>query len=221
MTADSPGSGEVKPRVAICWPNNGPSAYVEFLEQTWVPLKYERLSWCEKVAVRSNAPSLPLARNALVSLALEAKADYIFFVDGDIVFEGLSPNEALRILYEMHVPIAGGLYMAKKESGVHVAMWYKDALTGAYHPMEDNAQNGPILADATGLGCCLIRADIFRSISMPFFHWERMEDASEDFYFFEKASGLGPQFRPTINRDVRLSHIGTMMVDSRGKVQRA
>ena len=40
---------------------------------------------------------------------MRARADYIFLMDSDIIFNEITPNGALKQLHNMEVPIASGL----------------------------------------------------------------------------------------------------------------
>ena len=215
-------NGSTKPRVAICWPRNGNMAYVDFMERTWFPLKNEPAEWGEKIMLSTSVPSLPLARNTLAKLALDAHADYLFFIDGDILFDEISPNEGLRRLLASGKSIISGLYTAKTDFGFVYAAWTMDRETRMYKSISKQTlskapSQQPVQVDAIGLGCCLIHTDILRKMEKPFFHWDESGEQSEDFYFLEKASNLGHNYKPFVDVGLRLSHIGTMIVDSHGR----
>lgn len=73
-----------------------------------------------------------------------------------------------------------------------------------------------ITVDVTGLGCALIRAEVFKAVKEPWFHWEEPEAVSEDFAFYEKCREAG--FEVKVFTDVRLSHLGELKVLSDGSV---
>src|SRR5687768_2269959 len=85
---------------------------MEFAALTMMPL-YEKVDWCDKVFIFEYGHCVGLQREHLVQRALNAKADYVFFVDSDIIFNGITPNHALKKLYDMNVPIASGLARQK------------------------------------------------------------------------------------------------------------
>jgi len=204
---------EKKVYIAILLPHTGnlPS---EFVEKTWGPLRFKSVEWCDKLPLMCRVPSLPLARNILAQKALDAGVDYLFWIDSDHVFEKPEdPNEALKFLYLCDSPIVAGLYRAKQKTGFGYAAWIR--VREGYTPIQEWTGNF-ITVDVTGLGCCLIKREVFEKIPKPWFSWEREDAVSEDFYFFEKAKEVGYEVK--IFTDVRLSHIGTLKVKIDGEV---
>jgi len=202
-----------KPSIALLLPHTG-SLPAEFVEKVWGPLRWVPVDWCDKIPLMCRVPSLPLARNILAQQALNAGATHLFWIDSDHVFERPEdPNEALRLLYLCGASIVAGLYRAKQKVGFNYAAWIK--IEGGYTPIKEWTGNY-IRVDVTGLGCCLIKREVFEKVPKPWFHWEEEDAISEDFYFFEKAKQAGYEVR--VFSEVRLSHIGTLKVLSDGKV---
>jgi GT2 family glycosyltransferase len=184
------------------------------VEKTWGPLRWVPLDWCEKIPLMCRVPSLPLARNILAKHALDAGATHLFWLDSDLVFEKPEdPNEALRLLYLCDAPIVAGLYRAKQKVGFNYAAWVK--VEGGYAPIREWSGNY-IRVDVTGLGCCLVKREVFEKVPKPWFKWVEEEAPSEDFAFFEKCREAGYEVR--IFTEVRLSHIGALKVLSDGSV---
>jgi len=203
-----------KPIIAICLPHTG-MLYSEFVQRTWLPLMTQQ-DWCIKKVFMCKSYGLPLARNILVENALKSGADYILFVDSDMIPETPSdPNMALRILYECNAPVVSALYRVKKKEGYTYAMWLKDPKGRGYVAVEKWTGNY-IKVDAVGLGFCLIKTEVFEKMDKPYFHWELQDEISEDFYFCEKVKKLGYTIR--VMTDVRFSHIGIFKVTSDGKI---
>lgn len=213
--------GVRKPKISICVPYTG-GFHPEWIESTYGPLRYHPVDWCDKIPTLSKAPSLPVARDMLIKQSLELGADYTFFLDSDLIFENpKDPNLALRTLYQCMADnqdskIVSGLYRAKKKEGFSYAMWMKapNDIKG-YVPISQWTGNW-IEVQVTGLGCCLIDLEIFKTIPKPWFSWEQKDDISEDFYFMEKARKYG--FITKVFTDVKMSHIGTMKVLSNGTI---
>ena len=203
---------QTKPRIALCLPHQG-NLPAEFVEKVWGPLRFVPLDWCDKVPLMCRVPSLPLARNILAQQSLDAKATHLFWIDSDHVFEQPDPNEALRLLYMCDAPIVAGLYRAKQKVGFNYAAWLK--VEGGYTPIREWTGNW-IKVDVTGIGCSLIKREVFEKVPKPWFHWEEDDAPSEDFDFFEKANRKGYEVR--IFTDVRLSHLGDLKVLSDGSV---
>lgn len=214
---------------------------VEFVEKTWIPLRII-IPWADKIFFTARGYSVVLSRNSLVRNALSVNADYILWVDSDMVVESVGtvvkdgktvpqvthdPNLALQVLLQAleqtGESIAAGMYKAKQREGFNNAMWayvppemVKDG-TKKFTPIPDGAWTGNWLRVAvTGLGFCLMRTDVFRKISEtgPWFTWDMPDTPSEDFTLLEKAAQLG--FGTWIHTDVKLSHLGYLKVRSDG-----
>jgi len=206
--------GIEKPKIAILLPHTG-GLPAEFVESVWGPLRFKPLDWCDKIPRMCRVPSLPLARNILAQQALDAGSTHLFWIDSDHVFEQPpdDPNEALRMLYECNASIAAGLYRAKQKIGFNYAAWLK--VEGGYTPIQRWTGNW-IRVDVTGMGCCLIKREVFEAVPKPWFHWEEDDAPSEDFSFYEKANQKGYEVR--IFTEVKLSHLGDLKVLSDGSV---
>lgn len=213
------------PKIAVCIPYKG-NWDPEWVEKTYLPLETKHTDFCDKVHFLSKAPSLPVARDALVISALQNNCDYLFFLDTDHVFEyPLDPNMALKVLYDCinkdtntkDGKIVSGLYVAKQRTGFNYAMWlkYRDE-KGVLHedkftPVQQWNGNW-IQVDTVGFGCCLIDMNIFKTVPRPWFVWNTVDDNSEDFYFCVQARKHG--YNIHVMTDIKLSHSGYIKLKS-------
>lgn len=211
-----------KPKIALAIPYNS-KWDPEWVEKTYVPLRYIPVEWCTKVSFLCKVPSLPVARDTLVNNAIQTNCDYIFFLDCDHVFESpQNPNEALKLLYQCinkdpnskDGKIVSGLYRAKQSTGFNYAAWIRANEKG-FLPIQSWSGNW-LEIDVAGLGCCLISTDVFKNIQKPYFYWETADSISEDFYFFELAKKGG--YKTHIFTDVKLSHLGGLKVKCDGTI---
>lgn len=217
----------------------------EFTEKVYTRLKHVPLDFASKTIFLSHAPSLPVARDALVGQALGVNADYIFFIDTDNVFEiPEDPNAALKNMYQCmnkdpnskDAKIVSGLYRAKQKVGFNYAAWMKVQdksyvpqtqawdISGSttakiqdkgYVPIQSWSGNW-LQVSVVGMGCCLIDMKIFKEVPRPWFKWDTFDDVSEDFYFFEQALKYG--YKVNVFTDVKLSHIGKLKVKCDGTI---
>lgn len=114
-------------------------------------------------------------RNELVDMMFNGGFDYIFFVDSDIVL----PKNALTDLYGMQWYISTGTYPRKEPDTIHnkdpftTLYWHSEKNKTAYSPyfMPFSAlKSGRIIqVDCCGLGCTLIRRDLFENLKRPYF----------------------------------------------------
>ena len=148
-------------------------------------------------------------RNNLVNYMLSNGYDYILFVDNDVIL----PKNALVDLYNMQWYISTGTYPRKEIQTITSDVQY----TTLYNHNERNLevycptfmpvtclQKGKITpVDCCGLGCTLIRRDLFSKIEQPYFFFAHEGNPSsnnsdeycigEDMYFCRKVLRAGIQ----------------------------
>lgn len=150
------------------------------------------------------------ARNRIAHRALELETDWLLMVDNDVVL----PKNALKLLLENAHDVNLGYYAHRGPDNVYrgntCICKLKDADGNEYYhyPLESEysavEMHGMADAGATkievhggGMGCALIRTEIFRKISYPWYDWVNYGDKnrgmlSEDLYFCSlcRASGI-------------------------------
>jgi len=149
------------------------------------------------------------ARNELVNMALKDNCDYILFIDSDM----LIPRGAIGKLIDMDVDIASGLYFAKGKPYLPVARIKEKTLEGDRHFfLEDFEFNKIIKVAGVGMGCCLIKAKVFKDMEFPYFKLEWRESLgnkyqiAEDLYFCENAINKGYEIH--LNTGIVCDHFG-------------
>ena len=159
------------------------------------------------------------ARNKIAQKAIDLQTDYVLMVDNDVVL----PENALKLLLEGAKDICLGYYPHRgtdnRYNGRTCICMLNDRETGeAYYnfPLESEytAKEMKDLMDAGekkipvhggGMGCALIRTDVFRKTSYPWYDWVNYGDAnrgmlSEDLFFCVLCRNSGY----TIYTDVRV-----------------
>ena len=158
------------------------------------------------------------ARNHIARKAIELETDYVLSVDNDITL----PKDALKLLLEDARDVTLGFYAHRDRNNLYSGRTcickLKDENGNEYYhfPLESEytAEEMHGLADAGGtkievhgggMGCSLIRTDVFRKLSYPWYDWVNYGDAnkgmlSEDLYFCSlcRTSGI------KIHADVRV-----------------
>lgn len=148
------------------------------------------------VFLYEEAGPLEFKRNLLARRALETGADYHLLIDWDHTF----PPDAFLRLAQHDVPIVGANYLMRHETR---------------EPAAFRAQNerafgaGLEQAAAIGLGFCLIKAQVFIAIPMPWFQTTFGDDGTsftgEDVEFCNKAREAGiPVY---VDHDLDVGHI--------------
>ena len=141
------------------------------------------------------------ARNNIAQMALDTGADYVLMVDNDVVL----PTDALKLLLEDPKDVCIGYYAHRGNDNLYhgrtCACKLKDENGEEYYhypleseysgqEMKDRASAGirKIEIHGGGMGCALIRTDVFRKTVYPWYDWVNYGDAnrgmlSEDLYF--------------------------------------
>jgi hypothetical protein len=133
--------------------------------------------------------------------------DYLFSVDSDIVL----PEDSLIKMLNADKDIISGLYI-QRIPDTHTLEVYKDIPSGGCDniPYEEIKNKGVEQIAACGMGCCLIKGEVFRKMEYPHFYYKSALDhkntVSEDVYFCKKARSLG--FTVWADETIRCDHIG-------------
>ena len=141
------------------------------------------------------------ARNRIAQKAINLETDFVLMVDNDVVL----PKDALKLLLEDAMDVNLGYYAHRDTDNIYRGKTcickLKDANGKEYYhyPLESeySAEEMHRMADAGetkievhggGMGCSMIRTDVFRRTSYPWYDWVNYGDAnrgmlSEDLYF--------------------------------------
>jgi len=141
-----------------------------------------------------------LGRNRCVEQALDAGAEWLFFVDDDHCF---GPKILKRLLAH-NVPVVGALYLQRQMPFKPIAYTHRDD-SGVYHNLNlsNHGENDLVEVAAVGTGGMLIRSEVLRAMPFPWFEHGR---ASEDLMFCDKVYelGIGPVY---CDLGARMGHV--------------
>lgn len=135
------------------------------------------------------------------------KYDYLLSVDSDIVL----PPDSLKKMLSADKDIISGLYI-QRIPNTHTLEVYMDTPNGGVTniPYEYIDGCGVVEIAACGMGCALIKGDVFRKLEYPHFFYksalDHRETTSEDVYFCLKARQAG--FTVWADESIRCEHIG-------------
>ena len=148
------------------------------------------------------------ARNRIAEEAIREEADYVLMVDSDTVI----PSDTLRLMLENPVDVCLGVYANRNGNNVYTkatCVCRKYMLSGEEYynyPTEseyssdeisqmESEGNSKIVIHGGGFGCALVKTEVFKTLSWPWFKWVDYEDRhgtlSEDLYFCEKCKNAG------------------------------
>lgn len=149
------------------------------------------------------------ARNRIAQLGIDRDADYILMVDNDVVL----PKDTLQKLLEDVKDVCLGYYAHRNDNNLYSG---RTCICRIYDPGGGKYFNYPLESEYTasemktmrkngerkiqihggGMGCALIRTDVFRTIRYPWYDWVNYADAnrgmlSEDLFFCERCHEYG------------------------------
>lgn len=136
-----------------------------------------------------------IARNKIAKMALDGEYDYVLMVDSDIVL----PKDTLACLTWWNKDVVLGAYPrkndpSKSEAFLDLGTNFEDQYRVTVNSMKD-CDNYLIKIKGGGLGCALIKTEIFKDIDYPYFKYviydAENQFLSEDLYFCVKAKNAG------------------------------
>lgn len=153
------------------------------------------------------------ARNVACMAAIEHDADWLFFLDSDVI----PPRDTILRLTKHNKPIVSGVY-CRRSNPVAVPVMLKD---GQW--IVDLPKNQLIDVDLVGAGCLLIHRDVLTTLppQRPGKHWFDwrvdmkgicipQECLSEDFTFCYHAKKHG--FDVLVDTSIHCKHVGFSQV---------
>lgn len=146
------------------------------------------------------------ARCRIVNYALEQAAD-LLFLDSDIVF----PLEAYDRLVERNADIVSGLYYGRTENNLKPIAYKEVRPKTLFHKQKAENIDVQDLKDymeveGAGLGFCLIKNDVLRSLKPKVNPFEPFGGLGEDLSFFVRCRKLG--YKVMLDTTFELQHLG-------------
>ena len=179
-------------RVCVCTPMEEfiPSKFVirllEFINRN-------RERYILFISTNTNSP-VDKARNELVHYALSNDADFILFLDADNLFTDTVIDRLFKVMVEEKADLVTSIYFQKGKPYNPLLREYK---YGGYFTIENPPLGKIIKVDGCGLGCCLIKTEVFKKLKYPWFKFSYEEWAgkeiqlSEDLYFCREMMRAG------------------------------
>lgn len=130
------------------------------------------------------------ARNRVAEKAIEGGYDYLMMIDSDTIV----PPNTLELLLDPPVEICLGLYRYKNETGDCPFFRFVPDENGSVRWRFDDVPDGRFEIKNGGLGCSLVKVDVFGRIAKPYFHFEERESGchtSEDIWFLDRCRNAG------------------------------
>jgi hypothetical protein len=160
--------------------------------------------------------SIDHMRNFSAKLALEHGADYLMFIDDDVII----PLDTLKLLLDCKADIAAGWTIIRGYPYDNMFFRYTDDLhTSLGKPktatLEKNAE-GLWDVDAVGFSCVLISCELLKKVQAPYFVTGPFH--TEDVYFCLKAEyalkETGEKIKIVVHPEVKTAHcLGNEYID--------
>lgn len=148
--------------------------------------------------------SIDNMRNTAAKIAIESNADYLLFIDDDV----LVPLDALSRLLAANADIAAGWTLIRGYPFKNMFFRYTDETKTNLENYPDSAfvydEFGNIPCDAVGFSCVLIKVDLLKKIQVPYFVTGPYN--TEDIYFCLKARLVEPDLKIVVDPRILTSH---------------
>lgn len=162
-----------------------------------------------------NAGSLVYnSRNDLAKMAIQMDADYVFWLDSDMVFPPDTLKRMMKTLKENDLDILTGLYFRRVPP-------YSPVLFDRLRPKGDgfdwsefkDIPGGLFLVGGCGFGCVLMKTDVFFDVQARFGTlFAPLANNGEDVAFCWRARECG--FKIWCDPSVKLGHVSHSVVDA-------
>jgi len=142
-------------------------------------------------------------REKLADMAVTIKADYMLWLDSDMVF----PSTTAMRLLNHNKDIVAANYMKRSVPLTTVA--YKSLNDwDSWLPLESQEELESV--DAVGMGCMLMKTSVLSTIEKPWFEfeWNNGSWHGEDFYFQKKLRDAGHKIFIEMNLSRQIRHLG-------------
>lgn len=134
------------------------------------------------------------ARNVLVKEAQDLEANYIFFLDDDVLVPNQTINRMVYVLEnEREYDMLTAIVPIKSPSGEPCI--FKEGYSSSYW---DWTFNERFEVDSCGMAACMVRMDAFKKVAEPYFEWIKEQkgpghtyEVGEDVGFCKKLTGAG------------------------------
>lgn len=173
---------------------------------------YDYLDLLEKpegtIITRSHGQSPARNRNLIIEKALELNVDRIMFFDDDVAFK---PDTLTRLM-KHDVDAVTGLYFMRNFP--HQPIMFDLASPDGkccYHYLSPG-ERGLVPIVNAGLGCCLIKTEVFRKMEQPWIRLGELERDhwSDDIGFFVRFARYG--FKLFCDLEVPVGHFGQVLI---------
>ena len=155
------------------------------------------------------------SRNALATIAIQSEADYVFWLDSDMVFKPDILVRMMETLKEKDLDILSGLYFRRVPPYSPVLFYkleIKSETEAADYSEYQTIPDGLFDVAACGFGCVLMKTDVFFDVQSKFGNmFAPIGNNGEDVAFCWRARECG--YKIYCDPSVICGHVGYSVVD--------
>lgn len=149
------------------------------------------------------------ARNRLATQALKVNADYILWLDSDMI---VPPDTLIRMLRHMEAgkDFVSGIYFRRRAPFAPVI--YSRVDREGHADFNDYPEDSVFEIAGAGFGCCMTRVSMLEDIALNFRDWfTPFNNYGEDLSFCLRALESG--YKLYCDSTIKCGHVGTVTVD--------
>lgn len=156
--------------IVVCTPTvDGKFEHGMMLSVTAALYEMQKAGW-KTILDYPRGSNIGVLRDLGVRAALDADTEYLLQIDSDTVIASNAYDSILKLI-ERDVDIVSGLYVGKQGDFVPIAAHYQGH-HGRYQTVEEIPLDGSMVeVDAVGGGFLLVKTEVFRHLTPPYFHW--------------------------------------------------
>lgn len=145
-------------------------------------------------------------RERLATMAIELDAEYILWLDSDMVFPATT---AVRLLAH-NEDIVCANYVRRQLPAKGVAY---ETIGDWENPLPFDVQDELVTVEGIGMGCVLMKTEIFTQLAKPWFEFgwspESNDFLGEDMILWQKVAALGYNIKVDTALSQEMRHLGT------------
>jgi hypothetical protein len=145
-------------------------------------------------------------RERLATAAVNLGADYMLWLDSDMVFPATT---AVRLM-KHNEPVVAANYVRRQKPYKGVAY---ETIGDWQNPLPFDVQDELVPIEGIGMGCMLIKTSIFQELSKPWFDFQWSPESNdflgEDMYLCQKINAAGYTIKVDTSLSQEMHHLGT------------
>lgn len=194
-----------KGKLAVCIPCRDTlhSAHAMSLAEM---VKFNTMSDIDTHVFMDSSTVLLTQRERLATLAIELGAEYVLWLDSDIVFPATT---AVRLLAHNEDFVAAN-YIRRQLPAKGVAY---ETIGDWENPLDFAVYDDLVPVEGVGMGCMLMKTEIFEKLPKPWFEFgwspESNDFLGEDMIMCQKVAEAGYQLKIDTVLSQELRHLGT------------